>query len=111
LEKIIRNTIYFYNSDLIFAKMAGFDPPILQGLCSFGFAGRAIVHNPWGSEPARLQSLGARFMNVVYPGGRAYYRGLEERAGGALHNPHNQAGRKSNFGQCRGGNCLTKEKQ
>jgi len=51
-----------------FARKGGFDRPILQGLCSFGFAGRAILHSVCGSDPARLKSFSVRFMNVVYPG-------------------------------------------
>jgi len=51
-----------------FAKKGGFQRPILQGLCTFGFAGRAILHSLCGSDPARLRSFSVRFMNVVYPG-------------------------------------------
>jgi acyl dehydratase len=51
-----------------FAKKGGFDRPILQGLCSFGFAGRAILHSVCGGDPARFKSFSVRFMNVVYPG-------------------------------------------
>lgn len=50
------------------ANKVGFDRPILHGLCSFGYAGRAILHNACGSNPARLQSFSVRFMNVVFPG-------------------------------------------
>jgi acyl dehydratase len=51
-----------------FAKMGGFDTPILHGLCSFGFAGRAILQSICDGEPARLKSFGVRFMGVVFPG-------------------------------------------
>lgn len=51
-----------------FAAKGGFDRPILHGLCSFGFAGRAIVHSLCDGDPARLKSFGVRFMNVVFPG-------------------------------------------
>lgn len=54
--------------DPAFAKEGGFDRPILQGLCSFGYAGRAILHSICGSDPSRLKSFSARFMNVVFPG-------------------------------------------
>jgi acyl dehydratase len=50
-----------------FARKAGFDTPILHGLCSYGFAARAIVNGLCGGDPSRLISFGARFMNVVYP--------------------------------------------
>ena len=51
-----------------FAKMGGFDTPILHGLCSYGFAGRAILNSICDNDPARLKSFGVRFMNVVFPG-------------------------------------------
>ena len=53
-----------------FSKKVGFDQPILHGLCSFGFTGRAVLHNLCNSDPARLKSFAVRFMNVVYPGDR-----------------------------------------
>ncbi|MGD2124873.1 MAG: MaoC/PaaZ C-terminal domain-containing protein [Desulfobacteraceae bacterium] len=51
-----------------FAKKGGFDGPILQGLCTFGFAGRALLHSVCGSDPSRLKSLSVRFMGIVFPG-------------------------------------------
>jgi len=56
------------HADPAFAKMAGFDKPILHGLCTFGHAGRAILHEACGSDPARLKSFSARFTGVVFPG-------------------------------------------
>ncbi len=58
-----------------FAKKGGFERPILQGLCTFGFAGRAILHSLCGSDPARLRSFSVRFMNVVYPGDTLFTEG------------------------------------
>ncbi len=51
-----------------FAKMGGFDTPILHGLCSFGFAGRAILASICGNDPTKLKSFGVRFTGVVFPG-------------------------------------------
>ena len=51
-----------------FAKKGGFARPILQGLCTFGFAGRALLHSLCGGDPTRLRSFSVRFMDVVYPG-------------------------------------------
>ncbi|MDZ4277501.1 MAG: MaoC/PaaZ C-terminal domain-containing protein [Dehalococcoidia bacterium] len=51
-----------------FAKLGGFDRPILHGLCTFGFAGRAVLHACCGSDPARLKDFEARFSGVVFPG-------------------------------------------
>ena len=51
-----------------FAKMAGFDRPILHGLCTFGQVGRAVLHACCGGDPARLKDFEVRFSGVVYPG-------------------------------------------
>jgi acyl dehydratase len=53
--------------DPAFAKKGGFDRPILHGLCTVGYAGRAILHSVCDSDPSRLQSFSLRFVNVVYP--------------------------------------------
>ena len=51
-----------------FAKMGGFDTPILHGLCTYGFVGRAILKALCGNDPARFKSFEGRFSDVVYPG-------------------------------------------
>jgi len=56
------------HSDPEFAKMGGFDRPILHGLCTYGFTGRALLHTLCGSDPARFKSMEARFSKPVYPG-------------------------------------------
>ena len=56
------------HSDPSFAAMAGFDRPILHGLCTYGFTGRALLHALCGSDPARFGSMQARFSKPVYPG-------------------------------------------
>jgi acyl dehydratase len=56
------------HSDPSFAKMGGFDRPILHGLCSFGFTGRALLHTLCDSDPARFTSIDARFSKPVLPG-------------------------------------------
>ena len=48
--------------------MGGFDRPILHGLCSYGFTGRALLHTLCGSDPARFKSMEARFSSSVFPG-------------------------------------------
>ena len=50
------------------AREAGFDRPILHGLCSFGMAGFAIVADWCDYDPARLASLSMRFSAPLYPG-------------------------------------------
>ena len=51
-----------------FAKVGGFDTPILHGLCTYGFVGRAILKALCDNDPARFKSFEARFTDVVYPG-------------------------------------------
>jgi acyl dehydratase len=56
------------HSDPAFAAMGGFDRPILHGLCTYGFTGRALLHEMCGSDPARFKGLDARFSSPVMPG-------------------------------------------
>nr|WP_249158124.1 MaoC/PaaZ C-terminal domain-containing protein [Bradyrhizobium jicamae] len=50
------------------AAKAGFDRPILHGLCTLGVATRAVLATFADGKPARLASLSARFSRPVYPG-------------------------------------------
>lgn len=56
------------HSDPAFAAFGGFDRPILHGLCSYGFTGRALLHTVCGSDPARFTGMEARFSSPVLPG-------------------------------------------
>lgn len=56
------------HSDPAFAAMGGFDKPILHGLCTYGFTGRALLHELCGSDPARFTGMDARFSSPVMPG-------------------------------------------
>jgi acyl dehydratase len=56
------------HSDPKFAAMGGFERPILHGLCSYGFTGRALLHTMCGSDPTRFQHVEARFASPVLPG-------------------------------------------
>lgn len=75
------------HSDPWFAReMAGFPTPILHGLCTYGFAGRALLSELAANDSAKLTAVGARFTSPVFPGetlttsiwrtepGRAVYR-------------------------------------
>jgi len=50
------------------ARAAGFDRPILHGLCSYGIAGRAVLELLCGNDPRRLKRLDLRFASPVFPG-------------------------------------------
>jgi len=56
------------HSDPSFAKMGGFDRPILHGLCTYGFTGRALLHSLCDSDPSRFGSMAGRFSSPVMPG-------------------------------------------
>jgi acyl dehydratase len=50
------------------AKMAGFERPILHGLCTYGFAGRAVLRAACGGDASKLRAFAARFSAPVLPG-------------------------------------------
>jgi acyl dehydratase len=50
------------------AASAGFERPILHGLCTYAVAGRALLKRLCGNVPARLRRMDARFSNPVFPG-------------------------------------------
>jgi acyl dehydratase len=56
------------HSDPAFAAMGGFDKPILHGLCTYGFTGRALLHAVCDGDPARFKGQEARFASPVMPG-------------------------------------------
>jgi acyl dehydratase len=56
------------HSDPWFARSAGLERPILHGLCTYGFAGRALLHEVCGGDPDRFGSMSARFTHPVFPG-------------------------------------------
>ena len=58
------------HSDPSFAKMGGFDRPIMHGLCTYGVTGRALLHARCESDPDRFGSMGGRFKSPVIPGER-----------------------------------------
>lgn len=56
------------HSDPEFAKLAGFDRPILHGLCTYGFTGRALLHTVCGGTVENFKSMSGRFSKPVLPG-------------------------------------------
>lgn len=56
------------HSDPTFARAAGFDRPIMHGLCTYGFSARALLHTLCGSEPDRVRAVGGRFSASCWPG-------------------------------------------
>jgi len=51
-----------------FAKAAGFDVPILHGLCSYGIACHAVLKTMLDYDQTRMKSFDVRFTSPVFPG-------------------------------------------
>jgi acyl dehydratase len=56
------------HSDPSFAAMGGFEKPILHGLCTWGFTGRALLHSLCDGDASRFKSMKSRFSKPVIPG-------------------------------------------
>ena len=56
------------HADPDFAKMGGFDVPILHGLCSFGIVCKAVVDDALGGDVSQVARYQARFAGVCFPG-------------------------------------------
>jgi acyl dehydratase len=56
------------HADPEFAAMAGFDRPILHGLCTYGVACKSIVDNMLAGEVDRVTGVSTRFAGVFFPG-------------------------------------------
>jgi len=73
------------HSDPEFAARAGFGKPILHGLCTYGFTGRALLHAVAGGDPARLTGMYGRFSATVTPGQALTVDVWDEGGGRVLH--------------------------
>ena len=67
-----------------FAKLVGFDAPILHGLCTYGYACRAAIKALAGGDVANLRRLSCRFTSPLYPGQPNETRIWEVEEGRAL---------------------------
>lgn len=57
------------HADPEFATAVGFPQgPILHGLCTYGFAARAIIQRACGGDAGRLKTYAAQFRKPVWPG-------------------------------------------
>jgi acyl dehydratase len=63
------------------AKSAGFDQPILHGLCTFGYATRAILYGACDGDVERFKEFKARFSAPVLPGDTLTTEGWKEKDG------------------------------
>lgn len=79
-----------------FARAAGFERPIMHGLCTLGFACRALVSRRCPGAPENVRRIGCRFTRPLYPGtairtliwsageGRALWRVVKDSDGGVV---------------------------
>jgi len=63
------------HSDPEVARLAGFDRPILHGLCSYGIGARIALGQLMDGDPTRFRSFEARFSKPVMPGDTLTVRG------------------------------------
>ncbi|MFF5634614.1 MaoC/PaaZ C-terminal domain-containing protein [Streptomyces sp. NPDC012825] len=56
------------HADPEFAALAGFDRPILHGLCTYGMTLKAVVDTLLGGDVARVRAYRTRFAGIVFPG-------------------------------------------
>jgi len=72
------------HSDPKFAAMGGFDRPILHGLCTYGFAGRALLASLCDNDASRFHHIEGRFSSPVMPGEALTTRVWRTSAGEAV---------------------------
>ena len=85
--------VFQLHVDPDFAKASGFEQPIMHGLCTHGFACRAVIKHLFPGEPERMTRFRVRFSRTLYPGipittqiwkeeeGRAVFRTLNAENG------------------------------
>lgn len=85
--------IFALHVDPEFAKLSGFERPIMHGLCTHGYACRAVIKHLFPGEPERMTRFRNRFSKPLYPGtpiktqiwkmeeGTAYFRTINAETG------------------------------
>lgn len=64
-----------------FAMFAGFDRPILHGLCTYGVVLKAVVDHLLDGDVSAVGSYRARFSGIVYPGETVVVSGWQSEDG------------------------------
>jgi NAD(P)-dependent dehydrogenase (short-subunit alcohol dehydrogenase family)/acyl dehydratase len=85
--------VFQLHVDPEFAKMVGFEKPIMHGLCTHGFSCRALLASLTPGKPELVRRLTCRFSKTLYPGdpirtliwkvaeGKAVWRTINTRTG------------------------------
>jgi NAD(P)-dependent dehydrogenase (short-subunit alcohol dehydrogenase family)/acyl dehydratase/putative sterol carrier protein len=85
--------IFALHVDSEFAQMAGFSQPIMHGLCTHGYACRALIQQLVPGAPEKARRMVNRFRSPLYPGspiktliwkvdeGRAFWRVIDAQTG------------------------------
>ncbi len=60
--------VFQLHVDPEFAKMAGFEKPIMHGLCTHGYACRALIQALIPGQPEKARRMTCRFTKPLYPG-------------------------------------------
>ena len=60
--------VFQLHADPEFAKASGFEKPIMHGLCTHGYACRAVIKHLFPGEPERMSRFRVRFSKTLYPG-------------------------------------------
>ena len=60
--------VFQLHVDPEFARMAGFEKPIMHGLCTHGYSCRAVVKHLMPGAPERMLRFKNRFSRTLYPG-------------------------------------------
>jgi acyl dehydratase len=76
--------IFELHVDAEFAKSAGFEKPIMHGLCTYGFACRALMACLTPGKPETVRRLACRFAQSLYPGEPIKTRIWKTKEGKAL---------------------------
>ncbi len=85
--------VFQLHVDPDFARASGFEKPIMHGLCTHGYACRAVIKHLFPGEPERMTRFRVRFSRPLYPGvpfttqiwkveeGRALFRTINAQSG------------------------------
>ncbi|MEZ4288379.1 MAG: MaoC/PaaZ C-terminal domain-containing protein [Polyangiales bacterium] len=65
------------HADVELAKRVGFHAPILHGLCTYGYIGRAVLSERCDNDPGRLKALSGKFTKPVWPGETLIIEGFD----------------------------------